>query len=63
MAVHNAWYSPDRRLRVELTDVRGRRLYRVIDRTLPVGEFPSIEALGAFLAERYGLGFADLVED
>jgi hypothetical protein len=63
MAVHQAWYSADRRLRVELTDVRGRRLFRVIDGTLPVGEFPGVEALRTFLAERYRLDFADLVED
>jgi hypothetical protein len=63
MGVRGVWYSPDRRLRVELRDERGRPAFRVIDRTLPVGEFPSIEALGEFLEKRYGLGFADFVED
>lgn len=63
MAVHQAWYSADRRLRVELTDVRGRRLFRVIDGTLPVGEFPDVVKLEAFLLDRYRLEFADLVED
>ena len=63
VAVHGVWYSPDRRVRVELADERGRRLYRVIDGTMPVGAFPNVDKLGGFLRDRYGLDFADLVED
>ena len=63
VAVHGVWYSPDRKVRVELADERGRRLFRVIEGSMPVGAFPNVERLGEFLRERYGLGFADLVED
>jgi hypothetical protein len=63
MGVRGVWYSPDRRLRVELRDERGRQAFRVVDRSMPVGEFPDADKLGEFLRERYALGFADLVED
>jgi hypothetical protein len=63
MAVRGVWYSPDRRLRIELADQRGRQSFRVIDRSMPVGEFPSVDQVGEFLRERYGLDVADLVED
>ncbi len=63
VAVLGVWYSTDRRLRVEFVDQRGRRYFRVIDRSMPVGEYPSVEKLGEFLRARYELDFADLVED
>ena len=63
MAVHRFGPAPDRKVRVALVNERGRRWYQVVDGTMPVGAFPCVEKLGAFRQERYGLGFADLVED
>ncbi|HKT00342.1 MAG TPA: hypothetical protein VJT31_12485 [Rugosimonospora sp.] len=63
MPVRGVWYSEDRRLRVELVAERGREFFRVIDRSLPVAQLPSVERLEEWLREHAGVGFADLVED
>lgn len=63
MGVRGVWYSQDRRWRVELVSDRGRQFFRVIDRTLPTAQLPSVDALEAWLHEHANLSFADFVED